>query len=175
MKKEEDLYEVSKKYLIISSFRLNNNAKEIGEELLSGKTAVIVDGIKSAMIVDTINPKYRDIQESTSEKSILGTRESFTENINLNLTLIQRKIKSPSLKIERFVVGEKTRTECALVYLDDVIDKELLSTIRSRVLTVKAPAMLTTGVFEQFIERRPYNLFPQSKTQRDLIRLYLIY
>ncbi|SHF48690.1 spore germination protein [Caloramator proteoclasticus] len=168
IKKEEDLYEASKKYLFISSFRLNNNAKDIGAEILSGKTAVIVDGIKSAMIIDTINPKYRDIQESTSEKSILGIRESFTENIDLNITLIQRKIKSPNLKIERFVVGEKTRTECALVYLEDVIDKELLNTIKSRVLTLKAPAMLTTGVFEQFIERRPFNLFPQAKnTERS--------
>ncbi|CDF57595.1 spore germination protein [Thermobrachium celere] len=161
--KDEDIYEIAKKYLVVSSFRLNNNAKDIGAEILSGKTAVIIDGIKTAMIIDSLNDKYRDIQESTSEKSILGTRESFTENINLNLTIIQRKIKSPSLKIERFVVGEKTRTEAALVYVEDIIDKELLNTIKSRVLTVKAPAMHTTGVFEQFIERRPFNLFPQAK------------
>ncbi|MCX7950958.1 MAG: spore germination protein, partial [Clostridiales bacterium] len=160
---ENDLYCLTKKYLISSDVRLTNNAKDVGEDILSGKTAIIVDGIAFSILIDTTSSNYRAIEESTSEKSVLGTRESFTENLEVNLTLIQRKIKNPNLKIERFVVGEKTRTQAALVYIDDVIDKELLTNIKNRVHSIKPPAMLSTGIFEQFIENRPFNLFPQAK------------
>lgn len=160
---EDDLYSLTKKYIISSDIRLTNNAKDIGEDILSGKTAILIDGISSSIIIDTTSSNYRAIEESTSEKSVLGSRESFTESLELNITLIQRKIKNPNLKIERFVVGEKTRTQAALLYIDDVIDKELLTNIKNRINSIKPPEMLTTGIFEQFIENRPLNLFPQAK------------
>ncbi|WP_189008740.1 spore germination protein [Paenibacillus marchantiophytorum] len=52
----------------------------------------------------------RTIQEPSIEYSIRGPKESFTETLNTNTSLLRRRIRSSKLKLQSFTVGELTRT-----------------------------------------------------------------
>ncbi|KRQ87909.1 Spore germination protein A1 [Caloramator mitchellensis] len=153
-----------KKCILASDLTVSDSIPEICYELLNGKCVVLVENIKSAVICNTASEKYRSIQESTTEKSVYGLRESFTENLNLNITMLQRKVKNPNLKVEKYMIGDKFKTEVALTYIDGIIDPLVLTNIKSRLAGLKAPAIITGGILEQFIDNRPYNLFPITKS-----------
>jgi hypothetical protein len=85
------------------------------DHVLLGDTAFILDGVETALAIDTKGWKSRNIQETETEISICGPRESFIEPLQDNLVLIRRRIRIPQLWIEGFRVGSLTHTQIALV------------------------------------------------------------
>ncbi|SEF52689.1 GerA spore germination protein [Caloramator fervidus] len=164
IKSENLLDDMPKKYIFSSDINVTNSIPDICYELLNGKTVILVENYDTALVCNTINDNYRQIQESTNEKSIYGLRESFTENLNLNLTILQRKVKNPNLKFERYIVGDKIKTELVLAYIDGIIDPLVLTNIKSKITNINAPALISTGFLEQFLDYRHYNIFPLTKS-----------
>ena len=66
----------------------------------------------------------RGIPEPTSEPTIVGPKDGFTENIQINLGLVKRRIKSHTLKTETVVLGRKTTTMINILYIDDIAEEE---------------------------------------------------
>ncbi|NLC52141.1 MAG: spore germination protein [Firmicutes bacterium] len=85
------------------------------DHVLFGDTAFILDGMETALAIDTKGWTRRNIQETETEISICGPRESFIEPLQDNLVLIRRRIRIPQLWIEGFRVGSLTHTQIALV------------------------------------------------------------
>lgn len=156
--------ELINKYIYCSELCTSTSIKSICKEILSGKCVLLVENTDNAIICNVTNPEYRSIMESTTEKSIFGSKESFVENINLNITMLQRKIKNPNLKFEKYVVGEETNTEVSLVYIKGIIDSKVLDKIKQKLSSIKTPAVSYAGILEQLIDDKPYNIFPIAKT-----------
>jgi spore germination protein KA len=163
-KNQDIIDEILKKHLYSSDVSVTNSIPDIAFQLISGKSIILLDNCDAAIICNTTNNNYRPIEESTSEKSVYGIRESFTENLELNLTILQRKIKNPNLKLEKYIIGEKFKSELVLVYIDGVIDPQVLTNIKARISNLKIPAAISSGILEQFLDMRTYNIFPLSKS-----------
>ena len=160
--------EIAKKYILSSDIEFESNIENLIYFISSGKCVILVDGSAEAIVCSAKSDAYRSIDESRSEKSVLGTRESFVENLDLNIAMIQRKIQNPNLKIEKYKIGNKTKTDVVLTYIEGVIDQQVLSEIKKRINEIKTPAMLTTGILEQLIEKKTFSIFPQCKnTERS--------
>ena len=93
--------------------------------LVNGFTAILVEGENKAIVVETKSTLDRGIQESNTETSLRGPKDSFTENIVVNQGLIRKRIKDPNLYFEELFVGHRTKTKINLAYLSDVADQEL--------------------------------------------------
>ena len=68
----------------------------------------------------------RQPEESALETSIRGPKDGFVEDLKTNISLIRRRLNTPSLCLEKYIIGERSKTKVALMYLDDVIDKRQL-------------------------------------------------
>ncbi|WP_163193075.1 spore germination protein [Clostridium thermarum] len=156
--------ELIEKKIYSSEVTVSSSIKNICSEIMNGKCAILLDNVDKAVICNVTSSKYRNITESTTEKSIFGSRESFVENIDLNLTMLQRKLKNPDFKIEKYTVGNKTNTEVALTYIDGIIDPLVLSNIKSKLLTISTPILSSSGMLEQLFDDKPCNIFPMAKT-----------
>ncbi|QCX33149.1 spore germination protein [Caloramator sp. E03] len=157
------MQELINKYIYSSEIEKSSSLPKICSELINGKCVILIQNQTEAIICNTVSSKYRQIQESTTEKSIQGSKESFVENIDVNIALLQRKLKNSDFRIERFVMGSKTNTEIVLTYIDKIIDPTVLDKIKSKILTISTPALLSPGFLEQFFDERTYNIFPMSK------------
>lgn len=76
----------------------------------------------------------RQPEESALETSIRGPKDGFVEDIKTNISLIRRRLHTPSLCLEKFTIGKRSKTKVALLYLDDVIDKRILEEIREKLI-----------------------------------------
>ncbi|EYE89359.1 hypothetical protein Q428_02680 [Fervidicella metallireducens AeB] len=168
--------EVCKRYIYASDITTTNSIKTICSEVLNGKCAILIDGSDKAILCDVKSSNYRAIQESTTEKSILGSKEAFVENIEINITMIQRKIKNPNLKTENFIIGTETNTQIAITYIDGIIDPKVLDKIKTKLLNISVPIINSSGFIEQLLDTRWYNIFPIAKTTEkpDKVALDLV-
>jgi len=49
-----------------------------------------------------------------------------------------------------------------MVYINDIVDKQVLDELRKRVESIDVEAILSAGALDQFIESNAYTIFPQS-------------
>ena len=132
-----------------------------------GRTAVLFDGAKDAILCDTRGFVSRPVGEPENEMTIMGPKEAFTENIRTNVTLLRRILKRPDFVCEFRDAGGTNGTKLVLAYLDGTVNPRLLSEVKRRLDTVSTDMRLTVGRLEQLIEDYSYLPLPQMlKTER---------
>ena len=121
--------------------------------VIIGRTAVCYE-LKSSQA-------SRSVSEPTIEKSLKGGKDSFTEVLRTNTALVRRRIADPALKIKPSLLGRKSRTRAAVIYVDGVADPALVAEICARLDKIDVDGALSTGSIEDYITDRPRSLFPQ--------------
>lgn len=131
------------------------------ECILSGDTALFVDGSAEVILIDSKGWKTRAIDEPVSEGLVRGPRDGFTESIRDNTVRIRRRIKDPNLRFEGSIVGRRSRTELIIAYIDNIVDPELVKEVKRRIATIDIDEVEESGFIEQWIEDNFLSPFPQ--------------
>ena len=160
--KDKVLDFICKKYIVRGDTRVTEDLNLIVNKLNAGNTLIHLYGIKGFILVSTGGGQYRSITESPNEAAMRGTREAFIENLDTNLAMIKRIIKNENLKIESFIIGERSKTTICLVYMEDIVDDDLLNTVRGRIKNINNDFLGSSGLIEQFVEDSTYSPFPQA-------------
>jgi len=150
--------------------------EEVVKEILNGKPVLMVDSINKAYTFGLANWQKRSIEEPSSESVVRGPREGFIETMQINLSLIRRKIKSSMLKAELINLGRYTNTSVAITYIDGLVEVDLLEEIKRRLNSIQVDSILESGYIEELIEDNSYSPFPQIlNTERpDVVAAHLL-
>lgn len=146
-----DRHEV-RKLFAVASLADTQQLSEVLEAILDGNTAVFIDGLATAFIVDVRAWEKRAVAEPDTEAVVRGPREGFVETVNINLTLLRRKLKNPNLVFEEYTLGKQTNTLVYVAYLDGIVNREVLQEVKTRLNRIDTDSILETGYIEQFIE-----------------------
>lgn len=146
---------------------LTDRRDAIVSAITEGRTAILLDGAREAILCDTRGFVSRAVGEPQNEMTILGPKEAFTENIRTNVTLMRRILKRPDFVCEFRDAGGTNRTKLVLAYLDGTVNPALLNEVKRRLDTISTDMRLTVGRVEQLIEDYTYLPLPQMlKTER---------
>lgn len=74
-----------------------------------------------------------------------GSKDSLIESLDVNLSLIYKKIKTSLLINKEYQVGDYTKTKISLLYFENEIDKNMLNEIQNRLNKIKAKALTSIG------------------------------
>lgn len=155
-----DLDLIRNRLLSVGVVKTIYTPNEVIEACLSGNAILMTDGFCQALDIGAKGGEKRAVSEPVSETSVRGPREGFTENLRTNTAMIRRKIKDPSLKIRSAVIGARTHTQVNLLYIDGIVDPDLVDEVERRLKKIDTDAILATGYVEQYIEDNPYTPFP---------------
>ena len=86
--------------------RQTDSLADVAASILNGDAILLAAG--GAVILGAKGWLKRTIMEPVNEKVVRGPRESFIESAMVNLSLIRRKLQTPSLCIERVSFGSLT-------------------------------------------------------------------
>ena len=161
----EDAHSFSKKYLPYGEIGLLSDSREMIIQLLSGVSCLFIDGYEAAIAIDCRTYPSRSIEEPDKDKSLRGSRDGFVETIVFNTALMRRRIRDPHLIMEMYEAGTSTRTDVALCYMSDRVDRELLTTIQNKLEESKSQdlKMSQQSLAEALFQRKWYNPFPKYK------------
>lgn len=138
---------------------------QVIRSVLSGTTCLFIDGYKECISIDCRTYPARSVDEPDKDKSLRGSRDGFVETIVFNTALMRRRIRDPHLIMEMMEAGHASRTDIALCYMADRVDKELLNNLRKRIegLQLGDLRMNQQSLAEALFKRKWFNPFPKFK------------
>ena len=138
---------------------------QVLKNLFSGVTCLFVDGYEGAIAIDCRTYPARSVEEPDKDKSLRGSRDGFVETVVINTAMIRRRIRSEHLVMEMQEVGDSSRTDIAICYMKDRVNKEILCDLRQKVLSIRTDdlRMNQQSLAECLMKRKWYNPFPKFK------------
>ncbi|MFZ3590788.1 spore germination protein [Bacillus sp. DJP31] len=149
-----------KELLTVQDLKSSENFSEVVHLILSGHTAIMIEGSKEVILAVTPKFAQRSVEQPEIESVIKGPKEAFIESLEVNRSLIRKALKSHHLITEKLLFGKEKRNEVSLMYMGDIVNQELLTKVRERVLEIEAEHIQNLSILEQHIEERPYSLVP---------------
>lgn len=133
--------------------------------ILSGAVCLFIDGYEACIAIDCRTYPARSVDEPDKDKSLRGSRDGFVETIVFNTALMRRRIRDPHLVMEMKEVGESSRTDVAICYMNDRVDQELLKNLSDRIQKIQVDdlRMNQQSLAECLFRRKWYNPFPKFK------------
>lgn len=129
--------------------------------VMSGMAAVLLDDIEAAVVYDVRTFDKRSISDPENEGTMKGAKDSFIEVLRTNTALIRRRIRSPYLTVEQMYVGRESRTDVALVYMNNTCDLKLVDRIRKKLKAIDIDNICAASFIEEFLTENKNSLMPQ--------------
>lgn len=133
-------------------------------EILAGNPALLIDTIGKALILGTKKVALRAISEPQTAITVKGPREGFIEDVKTNMSLIRKRLKTPSLQFETEEAGRKSKTAVCIAYLEGIADAEAVEEVKRRIRAVDIDGVPDSSYIAKFLAKKPYSLFKQVGT-----------
>lgn len=137
------------------------------DKILSGETVLFIDTCTKAVMLSSRGWPMRGVSEPSTETVLRGARDGFNETMKVNITLIRRRIRDPKLKVKYIQVGKISKTDVAIIYIEDIVNEMVLEAVKKRLNNIEIDAVLESSYIEELIEDDNYSPFPQiENTER---------
>ncbi|ASA95604.1 spore germination protein [Anoxybacillus flavithermus] len=129
--------------------------------LLTGLILLFIDGETKAFAVDVRSYPGRSPEEPDTEKVVRGARDGYVENIIINTALTRRRIRDERLRFEMMQVGERSKTDICIAYIQDVANPGLVELIKKELNEIKIDGLtMADKTIEEFLVKQGYNPYP---------------
>ena len=148
----------------IASLIPGPNTKEIKnydeiEYFITNGFTIVIRG-NTILGIETRADINRGIPTPDTEPAQNGPKDAFTENYQINLGLIKKRLKSSKLKTEEFTIGRKTLTKVGLLYFDDIAEEETINLVKEKLNKIDIDGVLDSSMIGQLISEEDKTRFP---------------
>ncbi len=133
--------------------------------VLSGATVLVVDSVADFLIVDTRTYPVRSVSEPEKDKTMRGAKDGFVETLIFNTAMIRRRVRDYNLRMEYYQIGEASKVDVAICFLDGKGDKKSIEILRKRLksVNIKGISMTQQALAEVISPTFFFNPFPKIK------------
>ncbi|RAL26467.1 spore germination protein [Thermoflavimicrobium daqui] len=174
---KKDVWELAYESLVqAGELKVEQEMKEAVDAILRGDTVLFINGYEKVMVIGTCGWKTRGIGEPRAESVVRGPREGLSETLLFSLGMIRRRLKDPDLRVKMYSIGKRTKTSVSLIYLEGVVQPDILKEVKNRIQRIDIDGVLETGYIEEFIQDQTWSPFPQlQNTERpDAVVAHLL-
>ncbi len=149
--------------ITVVDFSETDELSKICDAVLCGDTVLMFEGLPEAVIISTKGWPNRGVPSAETEVVVQGSKEAFSEVFRINTMLIRRRIRDTKLKVYQTRVGRRSKTDVALMYMDDVVRPEVLEEAKRRIKNIDIDGIFDSGYIDQLIEEDWLSPFPQAQ------------
>lgn len=117
----------------------------------SGNCALFIDTLNIVFDIEVKGFKQRSISQPQNETVIKGPHEAFVENLRTNTSLLRKIVNNENLIMESASVGDITQTKCAICYMKNIANDDLVAEVQYRINNLQVDSLLSVGQLEQLI------------------------
>jgi spore germination protein KA len=153
-----------------------NTYEDLFYNLASGYTIVSIDGLIDVLAIETKAILNSAIGASVSEIVIKGPKDAFTENYQLNIGLIRKRIKSTSLCLKEMVVGTRSKSKVCVFYVKDIADDKLVNDVMEKIKKIDIDNIADSNYIADTISGNKKRIFPIfiSTERPDKVSMHLL-
>ena len=130
--------------------------KDINNKLNNSNLILIINNNIYSIEVKLITD--RAISPSTNELNITGPKDSFNENINTNINLIRKRIKSKNLILKESIIGKQTNTKVSILYMNNIANNKLIREIQNKINNINIDGIIDSSYIKKYLDTN--KLFP---------------
>lgn len=134
---------------------------DIMQELVGGSCIIFFENFDSAICVPVPGYEKRAISEPPTSAVVKGPREGFTEDLQTNLSMLRRRLKTPSFVVKKMSIGTQTNTQIAVVYLSSVADNAIVAAVVKKLSNIKIDGIIDSFYIEEFLQEKKNSIFKQ--------------
>ncbi|PWI57598.1 spore germination protein [Sulfoacidibacillus thermotolerans] len=131
--------------------------------LEDGKVVISLDGQSRGLAVDVSKIPGRSLEKAENEPTLHGPQEAFVENAATNISLLRKRIRSPRLKIETYILGSYSKTSVSILYIEGITKPALLTEMRERLLRIHTDMVHDLNDLQEYIADEAFTLFPLTE------------
>lgn len=144
--------------------------------ILSGDTLLILDNYEKLIVIGSKGWNMRSVSQPETEMVVRGPKEGFVESIRVNTALVRRRVREHKLKLKAYQIGRRSKTDICVIYIEDIVNKNVLAEVHRRLETIDIDAIGGSGFIEQLVEDDWRSPFPQiQNTERPDVVAAAIY
>ncbi|AJO17502.1 MULTISPECIES: spore germination protein [Bacillus] len=168
---EESIYRCLKTFVLhVEPIVSLETAKEW---LMSGSIIIHDPDRQQWFAIPIENRVGRQIEPSQTETVMYGPKDSFTEQLDVNLSLLRRRLPLTNLKAERLTVCSLSKTSVVIVYIAGLTNPELIEEARKKIAETDFDMIFDSAQLTELIEDHHHSIFPQfQQTERPDISAY---
>ncbi len=162
--KEKDLlYDVIKNNISNIKIKEIKSYQDICKYLNNGFVILLIEDDYS-LALEVKKNLTRSIEKPMTETTIRGSMDAFTENIETNMGLIKRRIKSNKLWNEDIEIGKYTKNKISILTIDGITDNNLKEYITNKLNSIEIDNVTDTGTLKHLIDKETKTIFPTAIT-----------
>lgn len=136
---------------------------ELVQEILEGHLVILFNHWHYALSCDISNINQRQISEPITEPVVQGPHLSTIEELDVNISLIRRLLKTPELKFSDVTSGKSTKRQITYGYLNGAVNPETLSKFKECITSIDSEEILETSYIEEWIKQSSFSPFPLTR------------
>lgn len=160
---KELLYDVIKNNISNIKIKEINNYQDICKYLNNGFVILLIEDDYS-LALEVKKNLTRSIEKPMTETTIRGAMDSFTENIETNIGLIKRRLKTNKLWNEDMELGKYTKNKISILTIKGLTDSKIKDNIINKLNSLDIDGVTDTGTLKHIIENETKTIFPTSIT-----------
>lgn len=134
--------------------------------MLSGATLMIGSTFgDKAILIDSRSYPARDTTEPENDRVMRGARDGFVETLISNTALIRRRIRDTALTMSYVTVGNNSKTDIAICYMDGKADPKYVEYLKEKLKNIDTGSLSLghQSLTECLVKTRWYNPFPKVR------------
>ena len=118
----------------------------------------------------------KHVEKPDAEVAVYGPKDAFNENIQVNLGLIKRRIKSEELVNDDYFIGKDTKTKISVLYMKNIADKKIVNKIENKIKNINNDFIISIGNIKQLLSNENRSHLPtiQESERPDNASLSLL-
>ncbi|WP_367889385.1 spore germination protein [Lysinibacillus composti] len=152
--------------LILPGLKLVADLNEAMTLVYSGNVLLYFEEEQVLYASNIAHKPNRNPEETNMEVIIQGPRDNFIEDLSTNIALIRKRLPTNSLCIEKMEVGRRSKTNIAILYLDDTVNKDILTEIKKQLNNIDNDVMLSGQSLMEFVNKKNWFLPAFNTTGR---------
>ncbi|UCZ51505.1 spore germination protein [Bacillus shivajii] len=155
----EDIYS----QLSFEEMKIISSPDDLEEGLITGNVLIkLKENDEHGLLIVLSHSENRIVSVPEVEYSVIGPKEAFVENLDVNINLIRKRIPTTDFVVKKLKVGTLTHTDVAVVYLKSIANEEDVRTALQRIEEIDYDEIEDSSYLSQFIEDNKNSPFPQT-------------
>ncbi|WP_425457701.1 spore germination protein [Bacillus massilioanorexius] len=157
----DPLEKLLKTYIPYVEVEATDNLDQVIDSVLAGPTALIVDGIDRAILIDARTYPVRGPQEPDMERVVRGARDGFVETLVFNTALTRRRVRDRTLRMEYMAIGRRSKTDVVVCYIEDIANSHFVRDVKESLEQIDTDGLpMGEKSIDEFITGQYWNPYP---------------
>ena len=144
--------------LSLPEFKAIKDKEEIINAVYNGKVIMYFEDLKLLYASNIVHKPNRTPEDTNLEALVKGPRDNFIEDISVNIALVRKRFPSNSLCVEKLEIGERSKTPVAILYVDDIVDKDILTELKRELTQIEADVIISADTLMELINKKNWML-----------------